>query len=103
MRDSSGPRVFAESDIGLSIPRHLLADEFDLCRGKQRGFTDLQTAVILPGQRLDLDSEPERAGQRGADCDHPMVSEQTGHTPLERLDRMRRQFRRAEGRIWRAT
>ena len=86
----------------MPVSRHLVPDAFDLLARQQRRLSDLQAAVILARQCLNLDGKPKCPFQRGADRDHAVMVEQAGEAAFQRFHRMLRQLRRAEGSIGRA-
>ena len=101
VRPSADAGRLATSLVGRTVSRDPAENVFDLLLRQQPRRADLQAAVVLPRQRLDLDREPHRLRQRRPDRDHAVMFEQAGQPALERLDRMLRQLLGAEGRIGR--
>ena len=88
--------------LRVAVSGHADADFFDLLFRQQRRLADLQAAVILPRQRLDLDRKPHRLRQRRPDRDHAVMVQQAGQPALQRAHGMFGKLLRAEGRIGRA-
>ncbi len=79
---SSGGLGLGAMPVGLHPLPHVL----DLLDRQQAGAADLEAAVELPGQGLDLDREPHGLVERRAGRDHPVVLEQAGRPVLQRRD-----------------
>src|SRR3569832_886793 len=88
--------------VAQAVARHALDDVLDLLLGQDRRLADLQGAVILARQRLDLDGQPHRLGEARSDRDHAVLCEQACLAVAQRLQRVRGKLRRAEGGVGRA-
>src|SRR6266540_1195400 len=86
--DDSGRAVLASARsalrIGLTVSAELLQDDLHFDVGQDVRRTDLQRAPVLLGERLDLDRERERCGERCAHRYHPVIGEQASLAAVER-------------------